>query len=275
MNTRVFLDISKLEKFVTLKVMKNFFFLVLMFLLMMGSSGQVLAQSIDLGVAIPVTVTEGEVPLGSVICNAGDEYVLCNQEFQVEMFGVVVASPAAAIVATNIPNSFSVITSGRAVVRVNASRGAIVQGDLVTSSTTPGIGVKAVKNGFVLGTALEGWESGDPNQVGQIEVSIKVHPSLNLQSIGENLFETLREGLSVPFLDPLSALRYLAAAVIVVVSFVVGFIYFGRVAKAGVEAIGRNPLAGARIQMAVVVQVLLTLGVGAIGLGLAYLILVL
>lgn len=234
------------------------------------------AQVFDLGVAIPLRIKESGVEDGSIVCTDGDDYLLCKTPYAPEMFGVVSETPTAEFVnRADLVTSFSVITSGRAFVRVSTVNGNIAPGDLITSTTTPGVGAKATKNGYMIGVALEGYENSDTSATGLITVSVKIHPSLNIQGVGENLFETLRAGLSVPFLDPLSALRYFAAAVIVTASFVVGFVYFGRVAKAGVEAIGRNPLAGARIETTVIMHVVLTIAIAGLGLGLAYLILVL
>jgi F0F1-type ATP synthase membrane subunit c/vacuolar-type H+-ATPase subunit K len=50
------------------------------------------------------------------------------------------------------------------------------------------------------------------------------------------------------FSCPLSALRYVAASVIVVAAAIAAFVYFGKVARSGVDAIGRNPLASKAIK---------------------------
>ena len=61
----------------------------------------------------------------------------------------------------------------------------------------------------------------------------------------------------------------------VIMGFGLGFIYFGRIAKAGVEAIGRNPLASRTITSGLVLHILLTIVIVGAGLGIGYLILVL
>ena len=62
---------------------------------------------------------------------------------------------------------------------------------------------------------------------------------------------------------------------IVLITFALGIWYFGRVARSGVEAIGRNPLATRAIQLGVILNLLLTLVILLVGIALAYLILVL
>jgi F0F1-type ATP synthase membrane subunit c/vacuolar-type H+-ATPase subunit K len=70
-------------------------------------------------------------------------------------------------------------------------------------------------------------------------------------------------------------LRYLTAALMVILGFVLGFVYFGRIAKAGVEAIGRNPLSSKTIEFGLILHILLTIVIVGAGLGIGYLILTL
>jgi F0F1-type ATP synthase membrane subunit c/vacuolar-type H+-ATPase subunit K len=163
-----------------------------------------------------------------------------------------------------------VVSTGNAPVRVNNANGAIKIGDLVTSSTESGVAHRADRAGYVLGTALEEYDS---DTVSTIYVSLNVHPSNSFTDSRSNLLETLRQGLVAPLLTPLAALRYILAAAVVVLSFVLGFIYFGRVAKSGVEAIGRNPLASRKIELTVLLNIILTIGIALVGFGIAYLIL--
>ena len=58
-------------------------------------------------------------------------------------------------------------------------------------------------------------------------------------------------------------------------SFVMGFVYFGRVARSGIEAIGRNPLASRIIQFNVILHILISIVIVLVGLAIAYLILIL
>jgi F0F1-type ATP synthase membrane subunit c/vacuolar-type H+-ATPase subunit K len=60
-----------------------------------------------------------------------------------------------------------------------------------------------------------------------------------------------------------------------VVAFTLGLVYFGRIARAGVEAMGRNPMAKRMIQLSVLLHVVLTIIIVLTGLGIAYLILIL
>lgn len=238
-------------------------------------SGEVFAQSVSSGVAISASVADTQAQDGDIVCSEADNFILCNTPYDKAMFGVITENPAASIETQNLANSHLVLSTGKTEVRVSGANGAIAVGDLVTTSEVAGVGQKATDNGYVLGVALEAYEPAQSADVGKILVSLNIKPQLNLTTAGANLIETLKQGLEAPFLDPLSALRYLSASLMIIAAFVIGFIYFGRVAKAGVEAIGRNPLAGGRIQASVVFHIVLTIAIAGIGVAIAYFILVL
>lgn len=233
-----------------------------------------LGQVNSSGVAVPVPIGGDNIQDGTIICSSSSGYAPCDKDYDNTVFGVVTDSPSASF-DIQLENSRYVLSSGTIVVRVTGSGGEIKEGDLVTSSDIAGYAKKAQRNGYVLGTALEGFSGQSDSDEGEILISLNIHPTSVFTDEGNNLLETLRQGLTLPFLTPLAALRYLLAAVVVVVAFTLGFISFGRISKTGIEAIGRNPLAAGRIQSTVIFHILLTLGIVGIGLGIAYLILIL
>lgn len=233
------------------------------------------AQESLTGVALSVPLGDTEAPAGSIICSDGATYVLCATEHDTAMYGVVDSSPSAAI-QTDDPNSQLVVTTGIVAVRVTAKNGAIATGDLITSSDLPGVGQKATRNGYVLGSALSDFDPGDGTTEGQINVTLNIRATNSVSTdAGNNLLNIIREGLTSPTITPLATLRYVAAALMVVAAFALSFIYFGRVAKAGVEAIGRNPLSSRAIQAGVLLHITLSIVIIGAGLGIAYLILTL
>lgn len=245
------------------------------FFLVFGFAGEVLAQSQLTGIAVSVPVREGDVQGGDLICSDRESYIKCVNEYDSSLYGVVSDEPAASLESEVIENAKLVVTDGQATVRVSTINGNIAVGDLITTSLTPGVGQKATRNGHVLGSALQTYDTSDPSQVGEILVSLNIRPTTSLSDVGANLFQTIREGLSASVLSPLASLRYILVAGIVLSSFILGFVYFGRVAKTGVEAIGRNPLAGRTIEFSVILHILLTIVIVAVGLAISYLILVL
>jgi cysteine-rich repeat protein len=63
---------------------------------------------------------------------------------------------------------------GRVPVKVSTENGAIEPGDYLTSSTKPGVAMKATQAGPVIGKALEVYNNSDPNQVGKILVFVNL-----------------------------------------------------------------------------------------------------
>ncbi|HLD01259.1 MAG TPA: MerR family transcriptional regulator, partial [Patescibacteria group bacterium] len=63
---------------------------------------------------------------------------------------------------------------GRVPVKVSMENGAIKNGDPITVSSIPGIGMKATERGIIVGRALESYESADAQRVGKIMVYINV-----------------------------------------------------------------------------------------------------
>lgn len=145
------------------------------------------------------------------------------------------------------------------------------KGNFITSSNTEGLVQLASKNGYVLGTALE----DSDGQTGVIQAVINIHPASGMsKSTSSNLIQFIRDGLTVPIFEPLESFRYLLAGIMVIIAFTLGLLYFGRSSRAGIEAIGRNPLAKNTIQFTTVLNVLLTIVIVGVGLLVAYFILI-
>lgn len=232
------------------------------------------AQLDSLGVALPTEVISENVESGHIVCLRSGGVVLCDLEYDASMFGVVSDTPALSFRHDDDQNLPLVLENGNTLVQVTSRNGNIEVGDLITSSETPGIGQKATLNGYVLGIALESYESEDPDAVGNIYTSLSIHPVADFAASRSNIISSLRQALSAPTISPLASFRYLLAFLIALISFALGFFYFGRVISSGVEAIGRNPLAKRTIQITVLVNIVITLGIVLTGLGIALLILI-
>jgi len=226
-------------------------------------------------VSVSVPLIKGvEAPKFSIICSTIRGYMPCSDESSPGTYGVVTSSALATLTGDGVENAVQVVDNGIAVVRVSAAEGAISSGDLVATSKIPGVGVLATRNGFVLGTALEDFDSTDPQTVGEILVAINVHPSVEVQGAGTSIVDALRRGLSTDLLTGPESLRYIIALGITLASFATAFAYFGRVARSGVEALGRNPLARNTIQIGIFVNVLMGVVIVAVGLGVSVMILI-
>ena len=228
------------------------------------------------GIAVSVPVNDDNAVDGKIVSATSAGYKLSRIEMDPTIYGVITTNPAVAFDTQNAQGGYKyVMSQGKSLVYVSSKNGNIKKNDLVTSSTTPGVGEKATTNGFVLGTALEDYSSNNPNQTGKILVSINIHYNGAFVDTKSNLLQNLKTAGTATFLTPLASLRYLLAGVISIIAFALGFIYFGRVASKGVEALGRNPLASRMIQVSVVINVLLAGLIVLVGLAIAYLILIL
>lgn len=232
-------------------------------------------DSISAGLAVSIPIADQNVQDGDIISSTPAGYVLCKTAYDPTIYGIMVAVPAIAL-ESSIPQVgfYPVTTVGKLYVRVSNANGNIKIGDYVTSSTTPGVGQKAITDGFVIGTALENFDSGT---IGKILVSVK--PSYTVAVVGGprgiNLFANFKSAASSPFLTPLTSMRYILAVLITVLAFFIGFRTYGRIAGSGLEALGRNPLAARVISISIIFNIALAGMIVVAGLAIAYFILVL
>ncbi len=232
------------------------------------------AQNIAEGVASDITIEDKNVPEGSIISLSDGKYRLSNIPYDGTVYGVVVKLPAVAFKTIGLEGVHSVITSGKTMVRVSTKNGTIQKGDLITSSTIPGVAQKVKENGYIVGIAEEEYTESDPEKIGLIYTSLHLNFGTLSSGLRENLISSLLQGARAPFSSPINALRYIVAGFIATLSFGGGFWFFGRASTRGVEAVGRNPLARRYILLSVFMNVMITIGVMGFGVALAYMVLV-
>jgi F0F1-type ATP synthase membrane subunit c/vacuolar-type H+-ATPase subunit K len=73
--------------------------------------------------------------------------------------------------------------------------------------------------------------------------------------------------------SPTPIFKYIVAALVVIVSFVLTFMTFGRTAAKGVEALGRNPAASGLINLGIIFNISISVAITLVGLIVAFLIL--
>ena len=226
------------------------------------------------GIGIATTIPSGLGTIGNIISSTSNNYYLSFEPFDPNIFGVITDTPVAAIVDTNLDDYSLVVTEGEVYVYVSTINGNIASGDLITSSSIPGVGQKGVDNGQVLGVALEDYsnENIQDSELILVRLDIKQNIVANPRA---NLIQALRASSSAPFLSPVVSLRYVLAVLILMSSFVLGFIIFGKSSSNGIEALGRNPLAKKSIQTSIIFSFIMSAIIMLLGIFLAYLILVL
>lgn len=255
--------------------MKYLIFGFAAFTFLISFSAKTSGQETSSGVAISIPIADKDAKDGSIIASSANGYILTSIPYDPSIFGVITEEPSLFIENAKLSDTKPVVSLGKAYIAVSTINGAIAVNDFVTSSEIKGVGQKATINGFILGTALQNYSEVDPNKIGKIQVSLDPRFNSSFTGFRGNLIELLRDAGGIYTVSPLASFRYLLAALIAIFSFLLGFVYFGRVARSGVEAMGRNPLATRMIQLGIFFNLLLTLGIMTVGFGIAYLILIL
>jgi site-specific recombinase XerD len=86
--------------------------------------------------------------------------------------GITLNSDAATDV--NHPYKIPIALAGRVPVKVTTENGNIKAGDNLTTSSIPGVGMKATKSGTIIGKALEDYTSPDPATIGKVLVFVNL-----------------------------------------------------------------------------------------------------
>lgn len=233
------------------------------------------AQSKSVGTAVSILIVDKNVTDGNIIASTPKGYGLTTTAYDSNIYGVYTESPAIFLQNTADSQTKPVTTSGKASVLVSSINGNIKKNDFVTTSTISGIGQKATRNGMVLGTALQDYSSSNQKATGKILVAVNPHFNAAFADNKTNVLEVLRNASDPTTLTQATSLRYVLAAGIALISFGIGFVYFGRVTSSGVEALGRNPLASRMIQLNLILNLVLMVVIVIVGLGLGYMILIL
>ena len=216
-------------------------------------------QEISEGIGTQVSLADADAEEGDIISFTDGKYRLSAEALDDHMFGVVSGGSVLALGDAQPERGANVVFAGKSFVRVSTINGEIHAGDFISSSLIPGIGAKVDGYGEVLGIALADYREADQEKIGKIPVAINIGVNTPLTRFAAR---------------PIEALRYLMAFLIGLSSVIAGFIYFGKVARSGVEALGRNPLAARLIQFGIFLNLLLTFGIMAVGVFFAYVIII-
>lgn len=253
-------------------------FLILFFAFTLGA-GSVSAQDFPLGIARYYPIT-GDINDGDIVAIVEDHYEKTVRTYQENIIGIYVENPSLEFRPAEIGDDKAVLSSGEAFVNVSTVNGFIKRGDVLSSSSIPGTAMLAKEKGFVIGTALENYDESDPEKIGKLRVSLLIEDnrsaSLALtEEEGIRLIDIFSASKLALYESPSESFKYIVAALVVIISFVFGFITFKKVAVKGVEAIGRNPLASRMIGAGILLNLVITVSIILAGLVLAYFIITL
>jgi F0F1-type ATP synthase membrane subunit c/vacuolar-type H+-ATPase subunit K len=227
-----------------------------------------------LGVARMIETNEKNVIDGTLLSAGTNKGAIkTNIPYDSQILGVVSSDAAIILNSTSSENGVPVISTGTVYVLVSSLEGPIKKGDLVTSSTMPGVAVKATKEGYVLGSALEDYSNSDKKKIDKIAVSLDLH-YFNAKPTFPGTLSDIFKLILTPTKDgPSAFFKYLMAAIVVLGSMILGFLSFGRAAAKGVEALGRNPAASRIIHLGIIFNVAIVVAIALAGLAVAFLIL--
>lgn len=197
--------------------------------------------------------------------------------FDNKIFGVIQDQPL--MVYRTETKGKSVVRSGVAQVNVTTLNGPIKYSDYITSSTISGKGQKALESGYVLGMALAAFDGSGASQIdgprgkvslGKIPVAVKIeYAELTNPRFAGRLFGFIATAFLENISDPKqlgNVIRFIAAGLIVLLSFTFGFLTFSRSIAKSIEALGRNPLAKTAIQLSMIINIVLLVVTAIVGI---------
>lgn len=227
-----------------------------------------------LGIAYQIRVLSNIEVFDGMIVSVGDEaYRESSGAYDRDMFGVIDLNPSIEFTFGNAEDTLPVISDGTAHVAVSGENGPIEEGDLITSSSVPGVGMKATKSGFTLGVAEEGFAGTTADDQGLVQIRMNKQFTFgddtpDSETISDRLRNVVSLSAIAAFEEPTKVFKYAVAGLILFVSIVISFISLSRTSQRGIEAIGRNPLARNSIILSIfgnIVVSLLIIVVGVVG----------
>lgn len=234
-------------------------------------------QSQGIEVTSVYEVTDQEAVEGDILTATDKGLVRANIGFDPKVFGVIQEQPL--LVYRAATKGKPIVRSGIAQANVTTLNGPIKYGDYITSSQIPGKGQRAQESGYVVGIALASFDGTGaqnidgprgPVALGKIPLAVRIeYAELTNPRFAGRLFGFIGTTLLENVSDPKQAggvVRYLAAGLVMLLSFTFAFLVFARSIPKSIEAIGRNPLAKSTIQFSMLVNIILLAITGIIGI---------
>lgn len=215
---------------------------------------------------------------GDILISTDKGLVRAPQSYDGRTFGIL--QDQAVVVYRRVDNTGKpIVRSGMAVINVTTVNGSIKKGDYITTSDLPGKGQKAILSGYSIGIAMEDFDestgekikAGEKDAVsGKLQVALKIeYIELSTSKSLSRSFDYLNTALFKNVQDPsrfVQIIRYVAAAIAIIVSFIIGFFTFSRSIPKGMEAIGRNPLAAPTIRFSIILNIIFTIVTALVGI---------
>ncbi len=230
-----------------------------------------------LGIAYQLKVEPSIEIFDGMIVSLGDTtYTESQGPYDRTMFGIVDLNPSIEFTFGNTSDTSPVIADGTANVLVSGENGAIQPGDKITSSSSPGVGMKAVKSGFTLGVAEESFAGTTSDDTALISIRLNKEFTFagdtpDSETISDRLRNIVSLSAIAAFEEPTKVFKYVVAGAVLLLSIFASFILLGRTSQKGIEAIGRNPLAKNSIITSIFVNIVVSIIIIIAGVVGAYL----
>lgn len=251
-------------------------FHLLLFLVLSLSSGlffttSAYAQISSLGIATYLPIEETRVEDGDIITLKNQGYFLTNKPYASGMIGIVSTNPSV-VIRTDAENSFPVVNSGTTLVKITGENGNIQAGDFITSSSTPGSGMKAITNGYIIGRAAEDTIFKTKNEIKLVPIIIDIRFINNDESFMGSLTNMFNFG-ELDFTNRLTKiLQLIIAGIILIISFVLGFRNFSKMMESGITALALHPQSGNQIKFAIISNIIVIMLIIIIGATISFMI---
>lgn len=215
-------------------------------------------------------IADSEAVAGDIVITAEDGKITrSTQAFDNRLFGIV-QDEVQSIVVFKPKGSTGKPISRSGVVEVNVTtlNGPIKPGDYITSSSVAGKGQKATISGYVVGLSMG--SLSETEGAGKIPVAIQIEfADINTPRSAARLLGYFNSSLFKNIQDPekfANVIKFMVAGAIAIGSFLLGFLTFARSIPKGVEAVGRNPLAKGAIQFSMILNIIFTIAITAVGI---------
>lgn len=236
------------------------------------------AQNQSLDITSVFQIKDEKADEGDILVTTPEGLKRSTQSYDNKMFGVMQNNPLI-VYRTGEANAKPVMRTGTVTVNVTTLGGPIKYGDYITTSPISGKGEKAKQSGYTLGVALGDFDGKGAEQIdgpagkvgsGKVLVAVRIeYAELTNPRFAGELFGFVGNSVLENVRDPKqlgNIVRYLAAGLVVLLSFTFGFLTFSRSISKGIEAIGRNPLAKNTIQFSMLINIVLLIATGIIGI---------
>lgn len=222
-------------------------------------------------------IADPEAVEGDILKASDQGLVRPNIGFDNKMFGIISEKPLL-VYRTDVKGK-PVVRSGVTQVNVTTLNGPIKNGDYITSSSIAGKGQKASESGYTIGMALGSFSGEGAPQIdgprgkvaaGTIPVAVRIeYTELTNPRFAGRLFGFVGTAFLENISDPKqlgNVVRFVAAGLVVLLSFTFGFLTFSRSIAKSIEALGRNPLAKSTIQLSMVINIGLLVVTAIVGI---------